>query len=110
MGAALPCGAWVSRCSGFLCCRARGQQLCCAVGLVAPQRVESSQTRDPTRVPCTGRWILNHLTTRGEDVISRHSFSASRLSNTEDFHAVNLRNLMPVSAQQFLITFHIGDG
>ena len=26
--------------------------------------MESSQTRDPTHVPCFGRWILNYCTTR----------------------------------------------
>ena len=34
------------------------------VGLVAPRHVGSSQTRDRTRVPCIGRWILNHCATR----------------------------------------------
>ena len=34
------------------------------VGSVAPRFVESSWTRDQTRVPCTGWWILNHWTTR----------------------------------------------
>ena len=33
-------------------------------GLVVPQRVGSSQTRARTRVPCIGRQILNHCTTR----------------------------------------------
>ena len=28
------------------------------MGLVAPRHVGSSQTRDRTRVPCIGRWIL----------------------------------------------------
>ena len=32
--------------------------------LVAPQHVESSQTRARTRVPCIGRQILNHCATR----------------------------------------------
>jgi len=31
---------------------------------VAPRHVGSSQTRDQTRVPCIGRQILNHWTTR----------------------------------------------
>ena len=26
--------------------------------------MRSSQTRDQTHIPCTGRWILNHCTTR----------------------------------------------
>ena len=34
------------------------------MGLVAPQRVGSSQTRDRTHVPCIGREILNYWTTR----------------------------------------------
>ena len=33
-------------------------------GLVAPRYVGSSQTRARTHVPCTGRQILNHRTTR----------------------------------------------
>ena len=32
--------------------------------LVAPQDVRPSQTRDRTCVPCIGRQILNHWTTR----------------------------------------------
>ena len=34
------------------------------MGLVAPRYVGSSWTRDGTHVPCIGRWILNHWTTR----------------------------------------------
>ena len=34
------------------------------MGLVASVNVESSQTRDQTHVPCIGRRILNHWTTR----------------------------------------------
>ena len=43
--------------------RAQAQQLWPS-GLVALRHVGSSQTRDRTRVPCTGRWILNHCATR----------------------------------------------
>ena len=43
--------------------RAQAQQLCCT-GLVAPWHVGSSQTRARTHVPCIGRQILNHCTTR----------------------------------------------
>ena len=43
--------------------RAQAQQLWLA-GLVAPWHVQSSRTRDQTRVPCLGRQILNHCTTR----------------------------------------------
>ena len=32
--------------------------------LVAPRQVESSPARDQTHVPCIGRRILNHWTTR----------------------------------------------
>ena len=32
-------------------------------GLVAPRHVGSSWTRARIRVPCIGRWILNHCTT-----------------------------------------------
>ena len=39
------------------------QQLWCT-GLVAPRHVGSSRTRAQTRIPCIGRQILNHCTTR----------------------------------------------
>ena len=38
------------------------------MGLVAPWHVGSSWTRARTRVPCIGRWILNHCTTRGASI------------------------------------------
>ena len=40
--------------------RARRLQEQCCLGLVAPHHVESSRTRDQTRVSCIGRQILNH--------------------------------------------------
>ena len=43
--------------------RAQAQQLW-RTGLVAPWHVGSSWTRARTRVPCIGRWILNHCATR----------------------------------------------
>ena len=52
-----------SRCTGFSSCVRWAQQLW-RTGLVAPRHVGSSPTRDRTRVPCIGRWILNHCTTR----------------------------------------------
>ena len=64
-----------SRCVGFSSCstqaqqlqhtdcRAQAQQLWC-MGLVALWHEGSSRTRDRTRVPCIGRWILNHCATR----------------------------------------------
>ena len=41
-----------------------GFSSCGPVGLVAPRHVGSSWTRGRTCVPCTGRWILSHWTTR----------------------------------------------
>ena len=38
--------------------------LSCSTGLVAPRHVRSSRIRDQTHVPCVGRRILNHCTTR----------------------------------------------
>ena len=39
-----------------------------APGLVVLKHLGSSRTRDGTRVPCIGRWILNHWTTIGESL------------------------------------------
>ena len=70
------CGAWASHCIDFSCCRAQALGsvgfINCSVwiqclqpmGLVAPRQVESSWTRDPTHVPCIGRWTSNHGSTR----------------------------------------------
>ena len=49
--------------AGFSSCGEWAQQLWYK-GLVAPRHVGSSWTRDLTCVPCIGRWILNHCTTR----------------------------------------------
>ena len=43
--------------------RAQAQQLW-RMGLVALRHVGSSRSRAQTRVPCIGRWILNHCATR----------------------------------------------
>ena len=49
------------RAGAALLCGLQAQWLWCwCTGLVALQRVESSQTRSHTHVPCTGRWTLNH--------------------------------------------------
>ena len=45
------------------------------MGLVAPWHVGSSQTRDQTLVPCIGRQILNHWTTREFPVMFIFYFS-----------------------------------
>ena len=52
-------GSWLQ----LVCCRVWAQRLWCA-GLVALRHVASSQTRDRTYVPCIGRQILIHCTTR----------------------------------------------
>ena len=39
----------------------------------APQRVESSRTRDQTHVPCIGRWFLTHCATRKVPVLGPFS-------------------------------------
>ena len=67
-GATLHCGAQASHYRGLSRCRAQApdaqaQQLW-LTGPVAPRHVGSSQTRARTHVPCIGRQILNHCTTR----------------------------------------------
>ena len=79
------CGAQASLCGGFSC---RGAGVLCswssiaaaqklsscssrpwaqyfwAMSVAALQHVESPRTRNQTRVPCIGRWILNQWTAR----------------------------------------------
>ena len=50
--------------------RAHGLQWFCHMWLVAPQHVESSRTGNRTHVPCTGRLILIHCSTR--EVLKSH--------------------------------------
>ena len=52
--------------SSVIECRLYGTQAqrLCHRGLTALWHVESSWIRDPICVPCIGRWILNHWTTR----------------------------------------------
>ena len=61
-------GAQASHYRGLSCCGAQAPdaqaQYLWLTGLVAPWHVGSSQTRARTRVPCIGRQILNHCTTR----------------------------------------------
>ena len=47
---------------------------------VAPCYVESSQTRDQTCVPCTGRWILIHCITGEVPLVAFHFSSLCILS------------------------------
>ena len=56
------CAAQALEHEGFSSCSSWAQQLWC-MGLAAPWQVKSSQTRNQTRVPCIGTWILNHWTT-----------------------------------------------
>ena len=66
--AALCCGAGFSLWWFFLlqslASRVQGLQQLWPTGLVALWHVESSQIRDQIHVPCIGRQILNHWTTR----------------------------------------------
>ena len=66
-GILLSCSVWASRWGGFSCCRAWALEHRLSsrgAGFSAPQHVRFSQTQDQTRVPCTGRRILNHWSTR----------------------------------------------
>ena len=60
--------ARASQGGGFSCCRAQALQVrlssCGSQALLVPRLVKSSQTRDRTRVPYTGRQILSHCTTK----------------------------------------------
>ena len=61
------CSAWASHCSGFSCHGAQAlEHRLSSSGkwAVSPRYMGSSWTRDQTYVPCTGRRILNHCTTR----------------------------------------------
>ena len=67
-GATLHHRVWAFHCCSLSRCGAQApdahaQQLW-LTGLVAPRHVGSPQTRARTRVPCIGRQILNHCTTR----------------------------------------------
>ena len=81
-----------SRHTGFSSCVTRAQQLC-LTGSVTLRHVGSSQTRARTLIPCTGRWILSHYTTREvpDDVYSGHH---SGYSHTETFIYI----LYPISS------------
>ena len=68
------CGVWSSHCSGFSWLQ--------STGLVVPQHVGSSPTRDRTRVSCVGRWILN-CTTRQASNASFYSHPCSNATSSE---------------------------
>ena len=65
------------------------QQFWC-MGLVAPWLVESSWTRDQTHIPCIGRWILIHCTTREVPITA--ILNRKKLVPA----ACNLRTLVPI--------------
>ena len=61
------CGMWasVAVAYGLSSCGSRAlERRLNGCGLVAPRHVGSSRARDQTCVPCIGRQILNHCTTR----------------------------------------------
>ena len=58
-------GAQALGCTGFNSSGTRAQEFW-HTGLGASGHVGPSQTKDQTPVPCIGRWILNHWTTREE--------------------------------------------
>ena len=74
--------------------RAQAQQLW-RTGLVAPWHVGSSQTRDRAHVPCIGRQILNHCTTREVPLFifcTSHYSSYFRQSNSTQLIFTHLLN------------------
>ena len=78
------------------------------MGLVAPPHVGSSQTRARTRVPCIGRWILNHCATRE---VTRPVFliqhCAASFTRCVSEWVNHLLNLLRVCAHLFLgSSFH----
>ena len=91
VGATLCCSAWAPHWGGFSCYGAQALEHtgfnCCGLwahqlrleGLVALQHVESSQTRNRTCVPCTGRLILNHWITRNVLITVFFFFRLSKL-------------------------------
>ena len=87
-------------------------------GLVAPRHVGSSQTRARTRVPCVGRQILNHCTTREAPILAFNIFFLWALKNFLDalvyfhfFKKIVLKSLrlqsIPEYINDFLINFDV---
>ena len=84
------CSVWTAHWGGFSCCRAWALQhssVVVVLGLGAPQHVRFSKTRDQTRVPCTGRRILNHWTTRDVPSIN---FSFQYDTNVERWQMLSI--------------------
>ena len=83
IGAALHRGLWVSPCSDSPCCQAGA--LACRL-IICEHRLSCSGpcgiwTRDRTYIPSTGRWILNHRTTRRVSIFVYCLSSSSRVSS-----------------------------
>ena len=75
VGTTLRCGVQASHCGDFCRCRAQalGMQASGVLvhgGLVASWHVVSSQTRDWTHVPCIGRRLPVHCTTRSSTILN----------------------------------------
>ena len=70
----LGCGSWAPE-----------HNLSSFAGLVALQHVGSSRSRDQTCFPCTGRWILNHWTTRKAPVDSLGNQKGGELVRAEEW-------------------------
>ena len=96
----LCCCVWASHCRGFSCCGAQALGTCAQhqwhTGLVAPWHVGSSfsQNRDQARVPCIGRWILNHWTTS--------EVPNSFLNSLSTHHPVSRSSTQPTNSSQTL--------
>ena len=93
-------GVRASHCCDFSFCGAWALEYklssCGVQALVAPQHVESPQIRNQTHVPCIGRQILNHWTTREGFIITRKNLlllTASKV-NTRD---LSQRSISPHS-------------
>ena len=72
-------------------------------GLVAPQRVESSQTRDRTHVRYIDRWILIHCAT--SEVLFIHFFEKSMLHVGQENSIYKLEYLFFLNLSKFLVNF-----
>ena len=105
MGATLHRGARASHYHGLSCCGAQApdaqtQQLW-LTGLVAPQHVGSSQTRARTRVPCIGRQIPNHCTTREAPNNLLKQKAPGPNGYTGEFHQTFKEGIIPIMYNYF---------
>ena len=127
----LRCGAWASHCGGFSCCgawalgwagfsscgtlaqqlwltgsRVQAQQLW-RTRSVALQHVGSSRTRDQTRVPCIGRWILKHCATRGAWKIKFLILVYQSIHLTLKCNQISFQILAQFTEKYYLYSFEI---